>query len=125
MKVLQTLLGVALLSLLVLQAPAAAARGLAPAEMAPACMDATVAALRTCVEHAVATGAITNRGIATSLLAKLTAAQAALDRGQPTTAERLLGAFIREVQRQAGRHIEAEHARHMVEHARLVIAALR
>ena len=77
------------------------------------------------VEHAVVTGAITNRGIATSLLAKLTAAQAALDRRQPTTAEHILGAFIREVQRQAGRHIEAGQARHMGEHARLVIAALR
>ncbi len=60
-----------------------------------------------------------------SLLAKLDAAQAAEDRGQTGTAINLLGAFIHEVQAQAGKHIEATHAEHMVMHAQMVIQALK
>jgi len=88
------------------------------------CDTPTIAALQMCVHHAAAMGHIDNEGIVRSLHAKLDAAEAALDRGQPVVAVNILGAFISEVQAQAGRHIDAEHAEHMVMHAQAVIAAL-
>jgi hypothetical protein len=87
-------------------------------------MDATISALRDCVQHAADTGMIDNAGIARSLLAKVDGAQAALDRGQPAVAVNKLQAFIHEVQAQAGKHIDAEHADHMAMHAQMVIDAL-
>lgn len=84
----------------------------------------TIASLRECVTHAGHEGHITNHGIARSLLAKLDAAQRAVDRGQDETAVNVLNSFINEVQAQAGKHIHAEHAMHLIEHARRVIAAL-
>ena len=84
----------------------------------------TIVSLQDCVRHAYDMGHITNRGVANSLLAKLDAAQAALDRGQPSVAVNLLHAFINEVHAQAGKHIVADHAPHLVEHARNVIKAL-
>ena len=87
-------------------------------------MDATVAALHDCVQHAADMGMIDNPGVAHSLLSKVEAAQAALDRGQPAVAVNKLRAFIHEVQAQAGKHIDAEHADHMVMHAQMVIDAL-
>jgi hypothetical protein len=80
--------------------------------------------LHMCVQHAVAEGYIDNAGIAQSLFAKLDAAQAAVERGQSGVAANILGAFINEVQAQAGQHIEAEHAAHMVMHAQMVIQDL-
>jgi len=62
--------------------------------------------------------------VANSLLAKLDAAQAAVDRGQTSVAINKLQAFINEVQAQAGKHIDSMHAQHMVMHAQLVIQAL-
>ena len=88
------------------------------------CDTPTIAALQTCVQHAAEMGHIDNNGIVGSLNAKLDAAQAALDRGQPAVAVNILSAFVNEVQAQAGRHIDAEHAAHMVMHAQTVIAAL-
>jgi glycerol-3-phosphate O-acyltransferase len=85
----------------------------------------TVQSLAMCVEHAASMGAITEAGVANSLLAKVAAAQAAVDRGQPAVAVDILQAFIYEVQAQAGVHIEAEHAQHMIAHAEQVIAALQ
>jgi hypothetical protein len=85
---------------------------------------ATVASLWDCVHHAAHEGHIDNRGVTQSLLAKLEAAQAAVERGQSTVAINALQAFIREVQAQAGNHIVTEHAGHLVEHAQLVIQAL-
>jgi hypothetical protein len=85
----------------------------------------TVAALRHCVMHAAEMGHITSAGVAQSLFAKLDGAQAALDRGQPAVAVNKLRAFIQEVRAQAGRHIEAQHAAHMIMHAEHVIAALQ
>jgi hypothetical protein len=84
----------------------------------------TIASLHDCVMHAHDMGHITNKGVANSLLAKLDAAQAALDQGQPGVAVNLLHAFINEVNAQAGKHIVAEHAPHLVEHAQNVIASL-
>jgi hypothetical protein len=69
-------------------------------------------------------GAITQPGVTNSLLAKIGAAQNAVDRGQPAVAVQVLRAFINEVQAQSGVHIDPEHAQHMISHAEQVIAAL-
>jgi hypothetical protein len=87
-------------------------------------MEATVASLRDCVQHAADMGKIDNAGVAHSLLAKIDGAQAAVDRGQPAVAVNELQAFIHEVQAQAGQHVDAEHADHMVMHAQMVVDAL-
>jgi hypothetical protein len=84
----------------------------------------TIESLHHCVMHAYGMGHITNAGVRDSLLAKLDAAQAAFDRGQTGVAVSQLRAFINEANAQAGKAILAEHARHLVEHARNVIAAL-
>ena len=101
----------------------------APVPASAAVMDdcshaATIPSLRTCVQHALDHGHIDSRGIARSLLAKLDAAQTALDRGQTSVAVRKLEAFVREVDAQTGKHIGAEHAAHLRMHAEAVIAAL-
>jgi hypothetical protein len=117
MKKLILILGiVAVLSLLA--APALAADNLTCDHM-----GTTIASLRDCVKHAHDMGHITNKGVANSLLAKLDASQAALDRDQSSTAIRLLNTFINEVNAQAGKHIAAKHAGHLVMHAQQVIAA--
>jgi len=84
----------------------------------------TIESLHHCVMHAYDMGHITNAGVRDSLLAKLDAAQAALDRGQPGVAVNLLHAFVNQLNAQAGKHIVADHAIHLVDHARNVITAL-
>jgi competence protein ComGC len=84
----------------------------------------TIESLHHCVVHAYEMEHITNKGVANSLLAQLDAAQAALDRGQSGVAVNLLHAFINEVHAQAGKHIVADHAPHLAEHAQNVITAL-
>jgi len=84
----------------------------------------TIESLHHCVMHAFDMGHIAKAGVSDSLLAKLDAAQAAMDRGQPGVAIRLLYAFINEVNAQAGKSIGADHAAHLVEHAQNVIAGL-
>jgi hypothetical protein len=86
--------------------------------------EATVVSSRACVVHAAEVGQIDNQGVTNSLLAKLDAAQAVLDREQKAAAVAKLKAFTHEVEAQAGKHIEAEHAAHMVMHANEVITAL-
>lgn len=86
--------------------------------------NADLASLRTCVQHAADQGFIDNAGITQSLLAKLASAESAISRGQPQAAINVLEAFIAELEAQAGRHIQAEHARHLVAHARLIIETL-
>ena len=85
---------------------------------------ATIASLHHCVMHAVDMGHITNAGVATSLMAKLDAAQAAVDRGQTDVAINLLNAFVNEVKAQSGKFIVADHAGHLVMHAQMVIMVL-
>jgi hypothetical protein len=85
---------------------------------------ATIQSLSECVEHALMMGHISNAGVANSLFAKLSAAQAAVDRGQPAAAANILNAFILEVRAQSGQFIDAEHAEHMAMHAGEVITAL-
>ena len=87
-------------------------------------MEPTIESLHHCVMHAADMEHIDNDGIARSLEAKLETAQAAQDRRQTEVSVRLLLAFIREVNAQAGNHVEAEHAQHMIHHAQLVIEAL-
>ena len=84
----------------------------------------TVESLHHCVNHALEMGHIANAGVGNALLAKLNAAQAAADRGQPAVAINLLSAFINQVQAQSGVQIDAMHAEHMIMHAEMVIAAL-
>ena len=97
-----------------------------PAQAMDSCsLDPTVQSLHMCVAHAVTEGFIDSSGVATSLVAKLDAAQAALDRGQPSVAVSILKTFINEVGAQAGVHINAEHAAHMQMHAQMVIDALQ
>lgn len=101
------------------------AAGPAPAAEMEHCAHApTIAALRTCVEHAIDQGHIDNHGVGRSLLPKLDSAQRSLNRGQPAVAINQLEAFIHELDAQAGAHIEAEHATHMRTHAQDVITAL-
>ena len=84
----------------------------------------TISSLQTCVTHATSVGLITKQGVAKSLLAKLGAAQAALDRGQPDVAANILRAFILEIQAQRGKFINTEHADDLLMHATRVIQSL-
>jgi hypothetical protein len=84
----------------------------------------TIESLHHCVMHASDMGHIDNKGVAKSLMAKLDGAQVALDRGQTRVAVNKLNAFINEVNAQSGKHIAADHAGMLVEHAKNVIAAL-
>lgn len=84
----------------------------------------TVQSLRVCVQHASDHGFIDNPGVVQSLLAKLNAAQGAVDRDQPLVAVNILKAFVREVKAQSGQHIDSTHAEHLLEHVQLVLQAL-
>lgn len=86
--------------------------------------EATLSSLHHCVGHALEMGHIDSAGVARSLHQKLNAAQAALDEGNPTAAIHLLDAFMSEVEAQSGRHIDPEHAGHLIEHAEMVKQAL-
>jgi len=86
--------------------------------------EAAIESLKDCVYHAIDEGHIDNGGVAQSLLAKLDSAQAALDRDQTEVAIKKLQAFKQEVAAQSGKHIVAEHAGHLREHAQHVIDAL-
>ena len=57
-------------------------------------------------------------------MAKLDAAESAVEEGRLSAAINMLEAFIHEVEAQAGKHIEEQHAQHIVEHAELVKEAL-
>ena len=84
-----------------------------------------IASLETCVKHAAEQGFITNEGVTRGLLAKLEAAEKAQEHGHTPQAIYLLRAFIHEVQAQAGKHIDPEHAQHLEMHVQLVIQALK
>jgi hypothetical protein len=100
--------------------------GTARAQATNDCMPApTIDSLEACVEHAADQGFINNQGVTSSLLAKLDAAEEALEHGHTSQAINELEAFIHEVQAQAGEHIDSVHAQHMVMHARMVIQALK
>lgn len=88
------------------------------------CDEPTVSALHHCVHHMAAQGLIDSPGVADSLLMKLEAAAAALERGRVNVAVNLLEAFSYEVEARAGRHIDTIHAAHLQDHARRVLATL-
>jgi hypothetical protein len=120
MKTIRSIAAVALVTLgLVFVSPAAAQE----MDMCP--HDATVAALHTCVTHAVEHGHIDNAGIARSLHAKLNAADAALAAGDVDAALDALGDFVNELAAQSGKHVDAMAATHLRMHAETVIAALQ
>ena len=85
---------------------------------------ATVESLINHVTHAAAHGHIDNVGIATALLATLDAVQTAVELGQSKAATGSLLAFIAQVEAQSGRHIDADHAPHLVMHAEMVLEKL-
>jgi hypothetical protein len=95
----------------------------AAAETMP-CDQTTIQSLADCVQLAAQMGHIDNQGVASSLLAEISTTQASLVRGDKATAINTLHAFIHDVQAQAGQHIDADHAAHMVAHAQNVINAL-
>ena len=77
--------------------------------------------LQLCVNHAAQKGHIDSAGTLRALLAKLDAADRAYDRGQARVAVNNLQAFIYLVEAQSGKHIDPNHASHMINHAQLVI----
>jgi|SRR5712692_7392421 len=74
------------------------------------------------VRSALAGGAIDNVGVANSLLAELSQAQAARSSGQCGTAGNIYQAFIDEVNAQSGNHIAAATASQLVSEAQFLIA---
>ena len=86
--------------------------------------EPTVDALHLCVAHAEEHGHIDSAGVARSLHAKLDAAGAALDRGNTVAAVNVLGAFVRQLEAQAGTHVDVMAADHLRMHAALVIDGL-
>jgi hypothetical protein len=74
------------------------------------------------VKSALSSGAITNAGVANSLLAKLNEAKAARGRGQCATAALIYQAFINEVQAQSGKAIAPATASQLVSEAQFLIA---
>lgn len=86
--------------------------------------EATIQSLQACVTHAGEMAHIDNRGILRSLGAKLDAALAASARGQLHVVIAQLNAFVREVEAQSGKHVEAIHAEHMTMHAKHVVETL-
>lgn len=113
-----------ILALIAVALGLSAAPPVSAAEMEDCSHAPTIAALRSCVQHAIEHGHIDNPGVGQSLLAKLDSAQRSVDRSQPAVAINQLEAFIHELDAQAGTHIETEHAAHMRTHAQEVIVAL-
>lgn len=113
-----------MLALIAVALGLSAAAPASAAEMEHCSHAPTIAALRTCVQHAIDQGHIDNPGVGRSLLAKLDSAQRSVDRSQPAVAINKLAAFIHELDAQAGAHIETEHADHMRTHSQEVIVAL-
>jgi hypothetical protein len=113
-----------ILALIAVALGLSAATTVSAAEMGHCSHEPTIAALRSCVQHAIDHDHIDNPGVGRSLLAKLDSAQRSADRSQPAVAINKLEAFIHELDAQAGAHIETEHAAHMRTHAQEVIVAL-
>lgn len=98
---------------------------MASAQVTDSCpADVTIASLQTCVQNAAEIGHIDNQGVTRSLLAKLDAAQVAVNRGQPQVAVQMIQTFEIEVRVEAGQHMDMEHAQHMLMRAEMVIEAL-
>jgi hypothetical protein len=70
-------------------------------------------------------GYIDRDRLAEKLLRKIDKVQASLDRGEVDDAIDKLEDFVEMVREQSGQHIDPMHADHLIEHAQMVIAALR
>ena len=88
----------------------------------PAPVSITADSIKADVKSALASGAINNDGVASSLLAELNAASAAQSRGQCATAAVLYTSFINDVNAQSGKHIAAATAAQLVSEAQFLIA---
>jgi hypothetical protein len=84
----------------------------------------TIQSLHDCVMHAYDMGHITNKRVENRLMTELDGAHAALDRGHPDMAIKLLHLFVHDVKAQSGKSIVPEHAQMLTDHAHRVIAAL-
>jgi hypothetical protein len=82
----------------------------------------TPESIKTDVQSALASGAITKHGIAHSLLAKLNHAEAARARGQCGVAANAYGAFINEVEAQSGKAIAPSTAAQLISEAQFLVA---
>jgi hypothetical protein len=85
----------------------------------------TIEGLITTTQAACATGGITKPGICTSLQAKLNAAKAARDRGQPATAIHNLEAYLAELDAQRGKAVIERTYQLLRARTMVVIAGLR
>jgi len=74
------------------------------------------------VQTALASGAITNAGLGTSLLGELNAASDARSRGQCAVAANLYNAFIGELQAQSGKQVATATASQLISEAQFLIA---
>lgn len=105
--------------------PVAAMESMPAASMdCPDGMQMTIASLAACVRHAAEKGFITRGSVTNRLLSRLDSAEKMVNNGHRELAIRDLQRFIRLVSSQSGKAIEAEHADHMLMHARGVITAL-
>ena len=82
-------------------------------EMDGCAHDPTLDALRACVVHATEQGHIDNAGVARALLAKIDAAERAVEAGDVNRAVAGVSAFVTLVEAQSGTHVAAEHADHL------------
>ena len=80
--------------------------------------------LRDSIERYLAEGEITSAGFANSLLSKIGAAEAAVDRGRTRAAESSLQAFIKTVNNQTGRMITPDAAAALITGAEALLATL-
>ncbi|MDO9096779.1 MAG: hypothetical protein Q7U60_01465, partial [Candidatus Methanoperedens sp.] len=82
---------------------------------------ATIDSVKALTERGAANGWISNKGIATSLSAKLNSTKAKLDAGQKTAAKNILEAYINEVEAQTNKSITPAGANILKAEARYVI----
>jgi hypothetical protein len=120
MKLVWTILAVFVAALL-LAAPAFAAD---PCVMDATLMAPTPDALIAHISHARNMGHIDNDGLARALTSQVTAAKAAVNRGNKTVAANILRSTLNTIQAQTGQHIAADCAPHLADQTKAVIAAL-
>jgi hypothetical protein len=90
-----------------------------PSFFAPA---ATPTSIQSFVTQDLASGAISNAGVANSFLAKLMAAATARASGDCTTAGNVYGAFVNALNAQSGKMVDAAAASALIADAKFLIA---
>lgn len=81
----------------------------------------TVDTVEAQIQNALASGAIDNSGVASSLLAELQAAASATAAGQCSAAANLYSAFINDVSAQSGKHVAAATASQLISEAQVLM----